>query len=95
MSTQKYFGKCNQKTEYNDVLMLLYLFPNKKWNYRWLSINPNITWDIVKNTLEKKWDWYELSRNPNITWGIVKNNPEKPWSYYGLSLNPNITWDIV
>ena len=69
--------------------------PDKGWNYKYLSYNPNITWEIVKANPDKDWNYYLLSGNPNITWEIVKANPEKPWNYCYLSANPNITWEIV
>ena len=34
----------------NHLATLLKLFPNKNWNYNYLSANPNITWDIVQNS---------------------------------------------
>ena len=61
--------------------------PNgKEWNYRYLSINPNITWGIVQTNPDKPWN-YNLSQNPNITWEIVQQNPDKQWSYSYLSQN--------
>ncbi len=69
--------------------------PDKPWDYYWLSQNPNITWEIVRDNPDKDWDYTMLSQNPNITWEIVQNNTDKPWDYSLLSQNPNITWDIV
>ena len=54
----------------NDLLILLYLFPDKPWNWNGLSANPNITWEIVQENPDKPWDWSWLSENPNITWEI-------------------------
>ena len=68
---------------------------DKPWSWRWLSQNPNITFDIVLAHPNKSWDWNGLSRNPNITFDIVLAHPEQPWDWYWLSLNPNITFDIV
>jgi hypothetical protein len=68
---------------------------NLCWDWRELSIHPNITWNIVKNNINLPWSWRWLSRNPIVTWDIVKNNPNKQWSYELLSLNPNITIDII
>ena len=31
------------------------------WDY--ISINPNITWEIIQNNLDKDWDWYRISFN--------------------------------
>ena len=71
-----------------------------------MSINPNITWDIIQANPKKSWDWYEISRHPNITWDIIINDlnkpsylkfiyPSKPWDWDGISKNPSITWDII
>ena len=64
-----------------------------------LSVNPNITWDLIKKHIYKPWNWYLLAKHPNITWDIIKNNSNKPWyntdTFYGISENPNITWDII
>ena len=40
---------------------------NKPWSWDYLSINPNITFDIVLAHPYKPWNWYYLSLNPNIT----------------------------
>ena len=39
---------------------------NAKWNWRWLSSNKIITWEIVKDNMDKSWDWIGLSRNENV-----------------------------
>jgi hypothetical protein len=57
---------------------------DKPWDLVCLSMNPNITWDIVQSNTDKPWVWWALSRNPNITWDIVKANPDKPWDWWGL-----------
>ena len=44
------------------------LTPEKEWDYDDLSLNPNITWDIVSTNPDKPWNYSWLSRNPNITW---------------------------
>ena len=66
---------------------------DKPWDFRLLSKNPNITWDIVQANPDKPWNFNYLSENPNITWDIVQANPNKPWNFDWLSLN--ITWDFV
>ena len=65
------------------------------WNWGCLSMNPNITFDIVLAHPDKSWDWDSLSRHPNITFDIVIAHPDKPWNWYWLSSNSNITFDIV
>jgi hypothetical protein len=46
--------------------------PDKPWDYHSLSLNPNITWDIVETNQEKPWDYEYISINPNITWNIFE-----------------------
>jgi hypothetical protein len=70
--------------------------PEKKWNWSCISINPNITWDIVKAHPNLPWNWMNLSFNKNITLKILKENPQYPWDWgYFSSCNPNLTWDQV
>jgi hypothetical protein len=38
--------------------------PDKHWSYAWLSLNPNITWDIVDANPDIPWDYGMLSGNP-------------------------------
>ena len=60
-------------------------------------MNPNITWEIIKENINKHkpWNWDWISFNPNITWKIIESNLDKPWSWFWLSSHPNITWEII
>ena len=60
------------------------------WNWRTLSKDKVITWDIVKNNPHKPWHVGALSSNPNIGWQIVKDNPAMEWDWKQLSSNPII-----
>jgi hypothetical protein len=66
-----------------------------KIDYDSLSLNPNITCNVIRNNLDKPWNWKYFSFHQNITWDIVIKNPDKSWDWESLSANPNITWDIV
>ena len=68
--------------------------PDRFWHYGYLSMNPNLSWEIVKSNPDKPWNYRWMCSNPIITWDIIQNNNFK-WDYYHLSSNPNITWDIV
>ena len=69
--------------------------PDKPWNWKSMSGNPNITWEIIQQNPDKEWDWRDISSNENITWEFIQQNPDKPWCWRTLSENQNITWDIV
>lgn len=65
------------------------------WDWIYVSMNDNITCDIIHNNPDKPWDWDELSRNTGITWDIIKANLDKPWNWDRLTRNPSITWNII
>jgi hypothetical protein len=58
-------------------------------------MNPDITWEIVKDNPDKTWNWYGLSMNPNITCEILKDNPDQFLYYRGLSRNTFLYEPIV
>jgi hypothetical protein len=85
----------------NELQKLINQFPNKPWNWKSLSLNPNITWIFINNNLFvnklrlKPWNWDKISQNPNITWNIINNNLNIPWNWKSLSKNINITWNFI
>jgi hypothetical protein len=46
-------------------------------------MNPNITWEIVRDEPNIQWNWNSIPENPNITWEIVRNEPDFMW--YGTA----------
>lgn len=73
---------------------------NGNWNYWYISQNPNITWDIVKNNLDKPWNYKWLLQHANFTYDIIVQNEignflDASKRYKHISRNPNITLDIV
>jgi len=95
----KYFGSLITRQiedKYtNHLWTLIKLFPDKPWDWRYISSNPNITWKIIRDNPDKPWSWRDISRNPNITMEIIRDNPNKLWSWKVISINPNITWWMV
>ena len=57
------------------------------WNWGWISKNPNITMDIIRENPDKPWNWEWISWNPNITFDIIREKPDKPWNWEWISLN--------
>lgn len=83
---------------------LLQSNPNIKWkdiqempyhNYDEISINPNITIDIIRAYPEKPWNFSRFSQNKSVSGDIVDANPDIPWDYLHLSQNYNITPDYI
>ena len=55
----------NQKPSELEKLILKY--PNKPWDWYWVSRNPNISMKFIKDNPDKQWVWEYISDNPNIT----------------------------
>ena len=70
-------------------------YPEKPWNWEYISYNPNITIEIIENNPEKPWDWYGISQNPNITMEMIDKYPDKPWDWNYISKNPNLTMEMI
>ena len=71
--------------------------PEKPWDWREISRNPNVTWEIVQAYAEEcPWDWFYLTHNPNITWAIVlATHSEYPWDYSALLNHPELDFEFV
>jgi hypothetical protein len=65
-----------------------------------MSINPNITLDIIEQNPQYPWNMSAFLMNPNLTWDLFTANYSKysnQWfrsNLVRLSVNPNITVDI-
>lgn len=75
----------------NALIKLLELFPDKPWDWKQISKNPNINMNFVRKHPEFPWDWNILGRNPNITCDFIKGFIDKPWNLVELSYNKNIS----
>ena len=60
------------------------------WNWEYITQNPNITFDIIKNNILYPWNYSKLLYNKNITFDTIKYNPEIDWEIDNLSLAINI-----
>ena len=91
----KYFWDFIQDLYQEQDEGYLYPDPDLICNYLLLSVNINLSWEIIKNNQHQDWYIGHISKNPCITWEIIQNNPEINWDYHNISRNPNITWEII
>jgi len=61
----------------NLLLYLIEKYPNKQWDWKGISWNPNITMEIIEKYPNKPWSWYWISRNSNITMEFIEKNVNK------------------
>ena len=71
----------------NTLIRLLEAFPDKPWDWDYISRNPNITMKDILEHHEFPWDWDYISRNPNITLKDILEHPDKPWNWQWISCN--------
>lgn len=62
-----------------------------------IALNPNITWDIVRDNpnVHGGWCYDFLCANPNITWDIIRDNPNIFQSECQIPRNPNIKLEHI
>lgn len=92
-------GVESQKIKYinskpNILSILLERYPDKNWNYHYLSENPYAI-EYIKNHPEITWDWDCLKYNINIDIDSVFIYRNVNWDWKFLTTMPNMTMDII
>lgn len=86
----------------NPLKRLLKLYPNKKWDWHELSMNPCTDIEIILKNMDKKLYWTGISSNPKMTLEIIKKYIDFSWDWCVLSNRflitdiltyPNLPWD--
>ena len=54
------------KKEGSQLEKLLAKYPDKPWNWIYVSHNPNLTIKSIQTHPNKPWNWKGISRCPNI-----------------------------
>jgi hypothetical protein len=62
-------------------------YPDKSWDWKWISENPNITMEIIEKYPDNPWNWSYISENPNITMEIIEKYPDRTWNWEWISKN--------
>lgn len=77
---EKYISwKYGENEKYNPISTLIELYPEKKWDWYYISLNHNLKLKTVLKYLNLPWDWDAVSQNPNITLIDILGHPELPW----------------
>jgi hypothetical protein len=70
-------------------------YPEKNWDYKYLSNHPNLNFDVVALFPEKQWDWESLNKHRHLNFDVVAMFPEKQWDWESLSDHRNLNFDVV
>ena len=77
------------------IEQLILQFPDKKWNWIKLSMNPMVSFDFIKSHPEYPWIPKLVTSNLTITEEIISNNPSYQWNYLELYKHPNISFNYI
>ena len=53
----------------------------KYWNWEAISMNQNITIEIIENNFDKYWNWKCVLKNPNFTFEMIEKYPTEDWNW--------------
>lgn len=70
-----------------ELSRLLRQYPDKPWNWNFLSENPSISIKDILTHPHKPWNWTEINLNPGITMEDIVNYSDYPWSWDDISQN--------
>ena len=59
---------------YSELEKILLAYPNKDWDFRWLSMNPNISLTFIESNPQFSWNYYFISSHPKLTVEFIKKN---------------------
>ena len=65
----------------NELQKLLIKYPDKPWNWKYISQNPNLTMEMIEKNSDKPWDWKYISDN---TFNYIKKQKKRNlliWGY--------------
>ena len=79
----------------NKLEIILQKYPDKPWDWCWISGNPNVTMEMIKKHPDKPWNWKRISQNPNVTMEMIEKHPDQPWDWTCISMNPNLTIEMI
>jgi len=65
-------------------------------NWTYISENPNLSWNAIKNNMDLEWDWLHITKHKCINMKIINEyERDVPWRRITITENPNITYDDI
>lgn len=76
----EYFNLEDFSSNPNVTLDIVLDNPDIEWDYDKISMNSNITWEMIQSNIHIfDEDCESINLNPNITFDIIENNPHVSW----------------
>lgn len=80
---------------YSELEKILLSFPNKNWDFKYLSMNPNISLQFIENNPQFQWNYYYVSEHPKLTPEFITKNKDKRWNLIQLASNKNLSIEYI
>lgn len=80
---------------YSELEKILLYFPNQNWDFKYLSMNPNISLRFIENNPQFKWNYYYISEHPKLTPEFITKNKDKKWNSVQLASNKNLSIEYI
>jgi len=80
---------------YSELEKIILAYPDKDWDFKWLSMNPNISLKFITNNPQFKWSYYYMSSHPRLTVDFIKENENKKWDMRKLSANKYLSIEFI
>ena len=70
-------------------------YPNKPWEWGWISKNIHLTQEWINKYPDKPWDWgiWGISDNKNITLELIEKYIDKPWDFNIIKLSYQVVFE--
>jgi len=80
---------------YSELERIILAYPDKEWDMKWLSMNPNISLKFIDDNQKFEWDFQYLSQHPKLTSEFIKKYNNKEWNKYFLANNQNLSIEYI
>lgn len=71
----------------NTTIDLINMYPNKRWNFAFISQSPKIRMIDIDQNLHLGWSWKHISLNPNLTLEFILKHYTRPFDFRFMSAN--------
>lgn len=85
---------------YSELEKIILAYPDKNWDFKWLSANPNISLKFIDENPQFDWNYGYLSQHPKLTPEFIErhkinNSENNKWDLYILASNLNLSIEYI
>lgn len=103
----EWFIKCGKPLSFSSIplyykekiIPLIEKYPNKPWDWDYLSFSKILPFKLVVDNPDKPWNWIYLFNDNKATKKDLQNyilkNPDKPWDWSNIYLNSKFPLDYM